>query len=137
LTKKKRRVAHEWLNIINGDEATVGITAFAQEKLGELVYVELPEVGRIANVTDSVGVAESVKAAADILCPVSGAIIAVNEKLVDTPDLVNLSAKDKGGVFRIKILASVVRHRGLTRTNCLKKCWYLLPQSAWVGIQCP
>ena len=82
---------------------TVGITEHAQELLGDLVYVELPEVGAELNAGDSAGVVESVKAASDIYAPVSGEVIAVNETLADAPEKVNKEPFKGGWLFKIKI----------------------------------
>ncbi|PTV95541.1 glycine cleavage system H protein [Rhodobacter aestuarii] len=82
---------HEWLRP-EGDLVTVGITAHASEQLGDVVFIELPEVGRIVEKGEEICVIESVKAASDILAPVAGEIVAVNEVLPDTPGAVNENA---------------------------------------------
>lgn len=92
---------HEWIRV-DGDEATCGITEFAQEQLGDVVYVELPEVGRTVAQKDEVAVVESVKAASEIYAPVSGEITAVNELLGEEPGKVNEDAMGAGWFFRIK-----------------------------------
>jgi len=79
---------HEWIEIENG-VATVGITDFAQEAMGEIVYVELPEVDDEISKDDVLGVVESVKAASDVFSPITGTVIEVNEELEDAPELVN------------------------------------------------
>ena len=93
---------HEWLDI-EGDVATVGITDFAQEQLGDVVFVELPEVGKSFAQGDEAAVVESVKAAAEVYAPVGGEIVAVNELLNDDPALVNTSPMDKGWFLKIRI----------------------------------
>ncbi len=93
---------HEWL-VIEGDVATVGITDFAQEQLGDVVFVELPEVGKSFAQGDEAAVVESVKAAAEVYAPVGGEIVAVNELLNDDPALVNTSPMDKGWFLKIRI----------------------------------
>ena len=82
-------VEHEWLRQDADGLVTVGITAYAQEALGDVVYVELPEVGKQLASGQEAGVVESVKAASDIYSPIAGEIVAVNEALVDSPELVN------------------------------------------------
>jgi glycine cleavage system H protein len=82
---------HEWVKV-DGDTATVGITDFAQHSLGEIVFVELPEVDEEYDMNDTFGVVESVKAASDILIPVSGTVTEVNEDLEDSPELLNEDA---------------------------------------------
>jgi glycine cleavage system H protein len=93
---------HEWI-AVDGDTATVGITDHAQEQLGDLVYVELPEVGRTVAKGDDAAVVESVKAASDVYAPVSGEIIAVNEELGGDPGLVNRSAESDGWLMKMKL----------------------------------
>lgn len=79
---------HEWVKV-EGDKAYIGITDFAQHSLGDIVFVELPEVDSEFNAEEAFGVVESVKAASDIYMPISGKIVKVNEDLVDSPELVN------------------------------------------------
>ncbi|NBB13116.1 glycine cleavage system protein GcvH [Pseudomonas sp. SLFW] len=93
---------HEWLRLETSGELTVGITAFAQEALGDVVFVQLPELGRFAE-GDEVAVLESVKAASNISMPLTGEVVAVNEALSDEPEIVNASPMDEGWFFRIRI----------------------------------
>lgn len=93
---------HEWVSV-DGDTATVGITDYAQNALGDVVFVELPEVGANFAKGDEVAVVESVKAASEIYAPVTGEIIAVNGALEDAPDKINQSPLDDGWLFRIKL----------------------------------
>jgi glycine cleavage system H protein len=93
---------HEWIRV-EGGEATVGITDYAQEQLGDLVFVELPEVGKQLSKGDTAVVVESVKAASDVYAPVDGEITAVNDALADDPALVNSSATDKGWLWKMKL----------------------------------
>ena len=93
---------HEWLRI-EGDTATVGITPYAQEQLGDLVFVELPEAGRKVEKGAEAAVVESVKAASDVYSPISGEVTQVNEKILDEPGLVNSDPMGKGWFFKIKI----------------------------------
>lgn len=93
---------HEWLSIEDGDIVTVGITEHAATQLGDIVFVELPEVGAKVNNGDDAVVIESVKAASDILAPLDGEIVEVNEALEETPGLVNEDALGEGWFFRIK-----------------------------------
>lgn len=94
--------SHEWVRV-EGDVAVVGITDHAQDALGDLVYVELPEVGDSVNAGDEAGVVESVKAASDIYAPVSGEIIAINEALADAPEIVNSDPYTDGWMYKIRI----------------------------------
>lgn len=94
--------SHEWVRV-DGDIATVGITDHAQDALGDLVYVELPEVGDNVAAQDEAGVVESVKAASDIYAPVSGEIIAVNEALTDSPEIVNSDPYHDGWMYKIRM----------------------------------
>jgi len=94
--------SHEWVKTLEDGIVEVGITDFAQESLGDVVYVELPEVGAQVIATQECCAVESVKAASDIYAPVSGEIIAVNEDLDGEPELLNESPFDAGWMFRIK-----------------------------------
>ena len=93
---------HEWI-LVDGDIGTVGITDYAQNALGDVVFVELPEAGASFAKTDEVAVVESVKAASEIYTPVSGEITEVNLVLDDTPGTVNLSPRDDGWFFKITL----------------------------------
>ena len=93
---------HEWLRKEADGSYTVGITEHAQELLGDMVFVDLPEVGATVNAGDDCAVAESVKAASDIYAPISGEIVAVNEELGDSPELVNSEPYAGGWIFKIK-----------------------------------
>ena len=91
---------HEWLRR-DGDEITVGITGFAADKLGDIVFVDLPEVGAEVSKGDEIVVIESVKAASDIQAPLDGKIVAVNDAIAEDPSLVNADPTGKGWFFRI------------------------------------
>jgi glycine cleavage system H protein len=93
---------HEWLRT-EGDEAVVGITAYAAEELGDIVFVELPEIGRELTKDETLGVIESVKTASDLFAPVAGEVIAVNEALADAPELVNSEPYEGGWMVRLKL----------------------------------
>ena len=93
---------HEWLKI-EGDVATIGITNHAQEQLGDLVFVDLPDVGTELEKGDDGVVVESVKAASDVYAPVSGEVIAVNETLGGDPALVNADAEGNGWLYKMKL----------------------------------
>ncbi len=93
---------HEWINV-EGDVAVVGITHHAQDALGDVVFVDLPEVGKSFAQKDVAGVVESVKAAADVYMPVSGEIIEVNEDLRNDPSLANSDPQGKGWFFKVKL----------------------------------
>ncbi len=93
---------HEWITV-NGNVATIGITNHAQEQLGDLVFVELPDVGKAVSKGDDVVVVESVKAASDVYAPVSGTVSEVNQAVADEPGLVNSGAEGDGWLIRIEL----------------------------------
>jgi glycine cleavage system H protein len=93
---------HEWIRI-EGDTGTVGITDHAQEQLGDIVFVEAPEVGKTLNQGDEAGTIESVKAASEIYAPVSGEVVEANEALGDEPGQVNSDPFGGGWIYKIKI----------------------------------
>lgn len=95
--------SHEWVRQLENDVIEVGISDFAQAALGDVVYVELPDVGQVVEATKECCAVESVKAASDIYAPVSGEIVAVNEVLDDEPELLNESPYQDGWMFRIKV----------------------------------
>jgi len=94
---------HEWINLEQHEAAIVGITLHAQDALGDVVYVDLPEVGRSYNQGDVAGVVESVKAAADIFMPVTGEVVEVNEALRADPALANSDPMGNGWFFKVKV----------------------------------
>lgn len=91
---------HEWVDL---ESKKIGITHYAQESLGDVVFVELPEVGAEFEVGDSLGVVESVKAVSDVYSPVSGKVIAVNEALLDNPELINQDPYGEGWIVEMEI----------------------------------
>ncbi len=91
---------HEWIRA-EGDEYVVGITSFAAEQLGDVTYVELPEVGTTFGVNDEVATVESVKAASDLYSPVGGRVTAINDALEDQPELVNEGPHEQGWFFKL------------------------------------
>ena len=93
---------HEWV-LVEGDTAVIGISDFAQESLGDVVFVELPEVDSSVEAGQSCGVVESVKAVSDIYSPVTGEIVEVNEDLPDSPETVNSAPYDDGWIAKIKM----------------------------------
>jgi glycine cleavage system H protein len=93
---------HEWIRL-DGDTAVVGITEHAQSQLGDVVFVELPEVGKSFAAGDEAAVVESVKAASEIYAPASGEVVAVNDALADTPATVNADAEGKGWFLKLKL----------------------------------
>ncbi len=93
---------HEWLNV-DGDNATIGISTYAAGQLGDVVFVELPDVGKTANKGEDVAVVESVKSASEIYAPVSGEITAANDTLEDAPETVNEDAQGKGWFFKMTV----------------------------------
>jgi len=92
---------HEWVKI-EGDEAIVGVSAYAAKELGDITYVEMPKISSDVIVGDSVGVVESVKAASDVYSPLSGTVNAINKNLEDDPGLVSNSPEDKGWMYRLE-----------------------------------
>ncbi|MGD8207669.1 MAG: glycine cleavage system protein GcvH [Thiohalocapsa sp.] len=95
--------SHEWIEDNGDGTATVGITDHAQEALGDLVFVELPEMGKQLAAKDAAAVVESVKAASDIYAPVAGEVVEVNPLLEDAPETINSDAYGEGWIFRLKI----------------------------------
>ncbi len=93
---------HEWVRV-DGDTATVGITRYAAEQLGDVVYVELPEVGRTVKKGDGAATVESVKAASDVYSPVSGEVLETNGALADEPGTVNSAAETAGWFMKVRI----------------------------------
>lgn len=94
--------SHEWVREEDDGSLTVGVTDHAQEQLGDLVYVELPEVGKAFHANEEMAVVESVKAASDVYSPVGGEVLAVNAVLVDSPDLVNQDPYGEGWLVRVR-----------------------------------
>mgnify|MGYP003561374780 CR=1 FL=1 len=102
-TDLKYMESHEWARVEADGTVTVGITDFAQEQLGDVVFIELPEVGMEVEVGQEVAVVESVKAASDIYAPVTGKVIAVNQELVDEPELINEDSYNKAWFFKMEM----------------------------------
>lgn len=94
---------HEWLKVNDDGSAIVGITDFAQKQLGDIVYVELPEVGRQVSKDEDTAVVESVKAASDVKSPASGSVLEVNELLNDEPEKVNVDPMGEGWFLKLKL----------------------------------
>ena len=94
---------HEWVDVKEDDLVVIGITDFAQEQLGDLVYVELPEVGDECSRGENISVIESVKAASDLVAPVSGSIIEVNSRLEDEPEIVTEDSMGEGWFIKVKL----------------------------------
>ena len=94
---------HEWVDAVEDNLVVIGITDFAQEQLGDLVYVELPEVGDECSRGENISVIESVKAASDLVAPVSGSIIEVNTRLEDEPEIVTEDSMGEGWFIKVKL----------------------------------
>ena len=94
--------SHEWLKLEDNGIITVGITDHAQDLLGDVVFVELPEVGREVSADEEIAVVESVKAASDVYAPIAGEIVEINDELVDSPELANEDPYGKAWFFKIK-----------------------------------
>ena len=101
MEEKKFTKDHEWVEK-SGDLLIVGITDFAQNQLGDIVSIELPQVGSSFKQNDVMAIVDSVKASSDIFCPVDGKIVEVNEKLLENPELINQSAFSEGWIVKIK-----------------------------------
>ena len=99
--------SHEWARANDDGTVTVGITDHAQHLLGDLVFVEIPEVGRTVTAAESCAVVESVKAASDVYSPLDGVIVEVNEALADKPELINEDPYGEGWIFRLKTAAAL------------------------------
>ncbi|KAF8783107.1 Glycine cleavage system H protein like [Argiope bruennichi] len=102
LSNRKYSEKHEWLTL-NGKVGTVGVSHYAQEALGDVVYVQAPEIGQKIGKDEEAGVIESVKAANDIYSPVSGEVTEINEKLTDKPSLINESCYDQGWIYKLEL----------------------------------
>jgi glycine cleavage system H protein len=99
----KYNESHEWFKDNGDGTATIGITEYAQDALGDVVFVELPKVGRVLKAKETFGVVESVKAASDLYSPVSGEVIEVNKTLESSPETINESPFENGWVMKLKI----------------------------------
>ena len=102
MSELKYTEEHEWLRLEEDGIVTIGITDYAQEQLGDVVFVELPEIGSELGAGDEAAVVESVKAAGEVNSPLAGEIVATNDQLADAPELVNTSAGEEGWFFRMK-----------------------------------
>jgi glycine cleavage system H protein len=94
---------HEWVRVEDGDRATIGITSFAADELGDIVFIELPEVGTALTQFAAFGVVESVKAVSDLFSPVSGEVAEVNEALRESPELLNSDPFGEGWIARVSL----------------------------------
>jgi glycine cleavage system H protein len=103
MSTRKFSASHEWIALDADGVGTVGISNFAQDALGDIVFVELPEVGRNVAATEQVAVVESVKSVSDIYSPVSGTIVAVNSSLTTAPETINAAAEAEGWLFKLKL----------------------------------
>ena len=102
MTDKKYTQEHEWVQI-DGEIATVGVTNHAQESLGDIVFIDLPVIGKKVKAKEEICVIESVKAASDIYTPIDGEVIEVNDNLSNDASLVNQDAENEGWIFKIKV----------------------------------
>ena len=94
---------HEWVDVDADGVAAIGVTAYAAEQLGDVVFVELPEVGKQVRTGDALAVVESVKAASDVYAPISGEVVAVNSELPDAPETVNAMPEKDGWFAKVKL----------------------------------
>jgi len=111
--------SHEWVEIVDG-VATIGITDFAAEELGDLTYVEMPTIGAVFAAGDVFGSVESVKAASDIFAPLGGKVCEINEELENAPELINDSAEDKGWICRLEDVDESALSNLMSREDYLK-----------------
>jgi len=102
LEARKYTEKHEWVDL-NGKIGTVGISQYAQDSLGDIVYAQLPDVGSDFAIMDECGALESVKAASELYCPLSGKVVEKNKEVEDTPGLINQSCYDKGWLFKLEL----------------------------------
>lgn len=102
MSELKYTEEHEWLRLDQDGNATIGISEYAQEQLGDVVYVELPEINRVLHAGEDAAVIESVKAAGDIKAPLDGTVIQINELLTEEPEIVNSDPLGDGWFFRVK-----------------------------------
>jgi len=102
MSEKKYSKDHEWIEV-DGNNAVIGITDHAQESLGDIVFVDLPEINKEVKAGDEVSIVESVKAASDIYSPIDGEIIEINQNLTNDAALINQSAETSGWIFKLKI----------------------------------
>ena len=102
MAEKKYTKEHEWVEV-NGDTATVGITNHAQESLGDIVFIDLPTIGKEVKSNDELCVIESVKAASDIYAPIDGEVIEINNNLSDDASIINQDPENTGWIFKMKI----------------------------------
>ena len=93
---------HEWVDLV-GDVATIGITAYAAEQLGDVVFVELPDAGKSIAVGEALAVVESVKAASDVYAPLAGKVVEANQTVVEEPGIINSDAEGEGWLFRLEL----------------------------------
>lgn len=96
---------HEWVSI-DGELATIGVTRFAQDELGDVVFVELPEVGQEVQINDEIGTIESVKAVAEVYTPLAGTVAEINELLVEKPELINEKPHSEGWLFKLRLASN-------------------------------
>ncbi len=102
MSQRRFTESHEWAELADDGIVTVGITDHAQNQLGDIVFVELPEIGREVEPGEVIAVVESVKAASDIYSPMAGEVIEINQAIVDAPDQVNASAEGDGWFFKLR-----------------------------------
>ena len=119
MIEKKFTEDHEWVSI-DGNIVTVGISNHAQESLGDIVFIELPVIGKTVKAKEEICVIESVKAASDIYSPLDGEIIEVNNSLENEPSIINQDAENKGWIFKIK-LTEPSQYEGLMHNEDYKK----------------
>lgn len=101
MTEKKYSADHEWVSLDADGHAVIGISDFAQKELGDIVFVELPELDRVVDQHEEAAVVESVKAASDVKMPISGTVIAINEQLEAEPELINTSPEEDGWFVKL------------------------------------
>lgn len=120
LDDRRYAESHEWVKI-DGDIATIGISDYAQHALGDIVYVDMPEVGDEMAAGDVFGAVESVKAASDLICPVSGEVVEINEELEDAPELINADAFNNW-ILKVKVSGTAEYDALLDAAGYTKLC---------------
>ena len=114
--------SHEWGRIDEAGILTVGISDYAQDLLGDIVFIELPEVGKQLDAEEESAIVESVKAASDIYAPLSGEVIEINEELIDRPEMVNVSPLGEGWFYKIRVVDMEEFNNLLTKEEYQESC---------------
>ena len=128
MSEKKYTKEHEWVEV-EGDTATVGITNHAQESLGDIVFIDLPTVGKEAKSNEELCVIESVKAASDIYAPIDGEVIEINSSLSDDASIVNQDPENSGWIFKMKISFFIIF---FNKRNIIDYNFLIIPSNFYI-----